>query len=79
LFNSRGEVIGLTTLQMKEGQNLNFAVPIEEIIGVVRIGRLGWSLSWKADKERWSRCPPTLLSGLAGIVKRSADISAYRS
>ena len=31
LFNTKGEVIGLTTLQMREGQNLNFAVPIENV------------------------------------------------
>lgn len=28
LFNTKGEVIGVTTLYLKEGQNLNFAVPI---------------------------------------------------
>lgn len=31
LFNTKGEVIGLTTSQMREGQNLNFAVPIEAV------------------------------------------------
>jgi hypothetical protein len=31
LVNTRAEVIGLTTLQMREGQNLNFAVPIEHV------------------------------------------------
>jgi serine protease Do len=29
LFNERGEVIGVTTLFSAEGQNLNFAVPVE--------------------------------------------------
>jgi S1-C subfamily serine protease len=29
LFNSKGEVIGVTTLQMSVGQNLNFALPVE--------------------------------------------------
>jgi hypothetical protein len=29
LFNSKGEVIGVTTLQMSAGQNLNFALPVE--------------------------------------------------
>jgi hypothetical protein len=30
LFNMRGEVIGITTLQFSKGQNLNFAIPINE-------------------------------------------------
>ncbi len=31
LFNSRGEVIGITTLSVEGGQNLNFAVPINYV------------------------------------------------
>jgi Trypsin-like peptidase domain len=30
LFNMRGEVVGITTLQFTKGQNLNFAIPINE-------------------------------------------------
>jgi tetratricopeptide (TPR) repeat protein len=29
LFNAQGELVGITTLQIKEGQNLNFALPVE--------------------------------------------------
>jgi TonB family protein len=29
LFNNKGQLIGLTTAQRKDGQNLNFAIPIE--------------------------------------------------
>jgi S1-C subfamily serine protease len=36
LFNTKGEVIGLTTLQMREGQNLNFAVPIENVTDLLQ-------------------------------------------
>lgn len=30
LFNLKGEVVGITTLVRREGQNINFAVPIDE-------------------------------------------------
>lgn len=36
LFNTKGEVIGLTTLQLREGQNLNFAVPIEKVADLLQ-------------------------------------------
>lgn len=29
LFNDQGELVGIMTFQLKEGQNLNFAVPVE--------------------------------------------------
>gem|GEM_PF-6105546 len=29
LFNKNGELVGITTFQLKEGQNLNFALPVE--------------------------------------------------
>lgn len=31
LFNAKGQVVGVTTLFLKEGQNLNFAVPINRV------------------------------------------------
>jgi len=34
LFNSKGELVGITTFYMKDGQNLNFAVPVEWIAEV---------------------------------------------
>ncbi len=35
LFNSRGEVIGITTETIEQGQNLNFAVPIDYARGML--------------------------------------------
>ena len=32
VVNLRGEVIGVATLQMKQGQNLNFAIPAERVL-----------------------------------------------
>ena len=34
VLNTRGEVIGVATFQMLKGQNLNFAVPIKDLIAV---------------------------------------------
>ena len=34
VFNEFGEVIGITTMKMKEGQNLNFAISIDEILKI---------------------------------------------
>ena len=31
VFNDKGEVVGITSFQSKEGQNLNFAIPISEV------------------------------------------------
>lgn len=31
LFNLKGEVVGITTLARREGQNINFAIPIDEV------------------------------------------------
>lgn len=36
LFNAEGELVGITTLQVEGGQNLNFAVPVEWIGQVAR-------------------------------------------
>jgi len=38
LFNMRGEVVGITVAGMPEGQNLNFAIPINYAKGLIRDG-----------------------------------------
>jgi len=37
IFNSRGQVIGIVTLYLTEGQNLNFGVPINKIFNEVLV------------------------------------------
>lgn len=39
LFNDKGEVIGISTLVIAEGQNLNFAVPINTLKPLLRINQ----------------------------------------
>jgi len=34
VVNDKGELIGISTLTAKEGQNLNFAIPIDAVLGV---------------------------------------------
>lgn len=34
VVNDKGEVVGISTLTIKEGQNLNFAIPIDEALSV---------------------------------------------
>jgi len=34
VVNDKGELIGISTLTAKEGQNLNFAIPIDEVLNV---------------------------------------------
>src|SRR5207253_1777785 len=36
LFNTAGEVIGITTLHLKGGENLNFAIPINDAKRLLR-------------------------------------------
>ena len=39
LFNAEGELVGITTFYVKEGQSLNFALPVE-LIGQVAMGKI---------------------------------------
>lgn len=60
LFNQAGEVIGINTLQYNEGQNLNFALPINYVRGVldgdlrvkVTLSELSNQLEKKASDEQ---------------------------
>jgi hypothetical protein len=38
LFNMAGEVVGITTLYLKDGENLNFAIPINDVKGLLLAG-----------------------------------------
>ena len=34
VFNLRGEVVGISSFQLVDGQNLNFAIPVEEFVKI---------------------------------------------
>jgi trypsin-like peptidase len=38
LFNGKGELVGLTTFTLQDSQNLNFAVPLADVMGLLKSG-----------------------------------------
>ena len=38
VFNSNGELVGISTMKLKDGENLNFMIPINEVITVIDSG-----------------------------------------
>ena len=67
VFDKTGQVIGIATATVKDGQNLNFAVPMNYIRGMI------------AEKEKMSleefskSAAPALVDASAGAVKLDAD------
>jgi hypothetical protein len=59
LFNSRGDVIGITTLSVEGGQNLNFAVPINYVKPLLTSKEVKMTLTMLALKSQ----PPEPPSG----------------
>ncbi|MBI2838847.1 MAG: trypsin-like peptidase domain-containing protein [Acidobacteria bacterium] len=62
VFNSNGEVIGIATFQMVEGQNLNFAIPIEKARSL-----------WKNSKESVEQGLAQLNTINAGLLDSMPD------
>jgi tetratricopeptide (TPR) repeat protein len=52
LFNADGELVGIITFQLKEGQNLNFALPVEWLTGIARTAKSSSSPAPKME-ENW--------------------------
>lgn len=48
LFNMEGKVVGMTTMYLKGGENLNFAIPVDDVRHLLssyeRLRRSGWSV-----------------------------------
>jgi Tfp pilus assembly protein PilF len=38
VFNSQGELVGISTLKMRKGENMNFMIPINEVLSVADSG-----------------------------------------
>jgi len=51
VLNMQGEVIGIASFQMVEGQNLNFAIPSEKIISLILIEENKISITKKVFKQ----------------------------
>jgi tetratricopeptide (TPR) repeat protein len=48
LFDQRGRLIGITTFQLREGQNINFAVPVEWITSLTQ--------RYETEQRNWRSC-----------------------
>jgi S1-C subfamily serine protease len=75
LFNANGELVGITTFQLKESQNLNFAVPVEWIAGVAR-SKIPEVARPQIHEQGACKITEILLSDIAdarGVVARHQD------
>lgn len=57
LFNNKGQLIGLTTAQRKDGQNLNFAIPIEYGKGMEEYDNSSQVPDQILDAIKYNDCP----------------------
>ena len=76
LFNEDGELVGITTFGDKERQGLNFAMPAEEVAGLIPKAKQGI-----AEAARWQTCiaKPGYQCAMA-LAKQSAQkLGAYKN
>ena len=78
LFNESGEVIGISTLIVTQGQNLNFGMPVNQLKSMLRGGKGTPLASWKAPESKSRRkLPAHALSLLEGCsTERLQEIQA---
>ena len=62
LFNNRGEVVGITSASFTEGQNLNLAIPIEEVVKLWDKRDTTKELSIPEFYEEWKHLNPYTVS-----------------
>jgi hypothetical protein len=59
LFNEAGEVIGISTLIVTQGQNLNFGMPVNQLKAMLRSGKGTPLAAWKAPESKSRRKVPS--------------------
>ena len=72
VLNTRGEVVGVSVSILREGQNLNFAVPVSDVIALVssRPGQFEFPTSTEAVSQRAAKTDePPRSSAAAGPVR----------
>ena len=78
LFNESGEVIGISTLIVTQGQNLNFGMPANQLKSMLRSGKGTPLAAWKIPESKARRKAPvhelSLLNDCA--MDRLRDIQA---
>jgi hypothetical protein len=80
LFNAKGELVGITAFYLKDGQNLNFALPVEWI-GEISIPKLEPGIPDRADRPKdGSRVLSEIaLETLLGKSTQSIEFNKYKS
>jgi hypothetical protein len=58
VFNMLGEVVGITTLYLKNGENLNFAIPINDAKSLISIGSKVQAFPTETDTHSEAAPPP---------------------
>lgn len=58
LFNDAGEVIGVTFATLQDGQNINLAVPIEDVAGLYEKSKSATQMSMEAFYNTFDHTPP---------------------
>lgn len=74
VFNMKGEVAGIATLMLKEGQNLNFAIPAEKIKSIKPGKEVLFSEWATGNLEAWLKSAEWLYQrGLAELLSEKAQ------
>jgi S1-C subfamily serine protease/Flp pilus assembly protein TadD len=73
LFNSKGELVGITTFYLKESQGLNFALPVEWIGQVARVKIQERSLSEAPGTSAPGARPQKVWLNGAAALQKSQD------
>jgi hypothetical protein len=87
LFNERGQVIGVSTLVVNKGQNLNFAIPINSLKPLLDAGDATPLKEWKwprrvrrdvpsHDEELLEGCTPADLARIVELIERAISVGA---
>ena len=76
LFNEDGELVGVTTFGDKERQGLNFAMPVEEVVGLIPKAKQGI-----AEAARWQTCiaKPGYQCAMALAEQAAQKLGAYKN
>jgi len=81
LFNMAGQVVGITTSHLRNGENLNFAIPINDVKPLLnRPNRLSKAQAFPDEAEPVAAEQtngPSLADTLAWMVRSSADGVGY--
>ena len=86
VVNDKGELIGISTLSATEGQNLNFAIPIKDVLGV-KIGSYSKDESYKnfelfykaRDSEKNGNYQEAINYYTSYLIKYPNDAAAYNN